>query len=287
MEAATTTEENQRRKKVHIVLSGPSGQCGKSTFARIMLERAREKEKELTLVDTDRENPDVAIAYDPDAFKQWKNQIEVDPLKNYLYQPVGAAGDPDQLVEQIVFSEDPKYAHLTQRFTELVETSRSDLIVSTPAGMGIELWLDEFNVNSEATNEDREFDLVCWWVSGGSRLSQDKLIEFRQKYNSLQMACVLNKGAVLDVVNWDMFRAGKQLSTEIEKGTIKLAEIEAYKSKHILEAVAGGSTLSTVLDEGMPTISGRTPLTRMTKAGLRGWLEKAWASIEATNLVHG
>jgi ABC-type transport system involved in cytochrome bd biosynthesis fused ATPase/permease subunit len=46
----TTVGKNQRRKKVHIVLSGPSGQCGKSTFTRIMLERAKEKREELILV---------------------------------------------------------------------------------------------------------------------------------------------------------------------------------------------------------------------------------------------
>jgi hypothetical protein len=155
--------------------------------------------------------------------------------------------------------------------------------------MGIELWLNEFNINSEAnpTNEDREFDLVCWWVSGGSKLSQDKLIEFRQKYDNLEIACVLNRGAVMDVPNWDRFRAGKELSVEIEKGRIKLAEIDAYKAKHILEAVVIGSPFSTILEKGMPVKPGeRTPLTRMTQAGLKGWLKKAWASIEATSLVH-
>lgn len=240
----------------------------------------------MVLVDADGENPNVAIAYDKEAYQQWGKKDTLrnnDSLNNFLYQPSKKSA---QSKEQIIFSDDPKYAHLGDEFNNLIEEGTDDIIVSMPAGTGIETWLDAFDINGEVMSSDRTFDLVCWWISGGSPLSQTKLVEFSKKYPNITTACVLNKGVVLDVPNWERFTLSKELSEIVEAGDIKLVEMLSYKGPSVLQAVASGTPFYEVLEQGIP-ISGSsyTLLGRITKGGLSNWLKNCWESIKKTGLI--
>lgn len=260
-------------RKVHIIMSGGLGQCGKSTLTRQMLE----KNRSLLLVDAD-PVANVAIAYDKPSWAAWYKKTPTGP--DYR-------GDGESLVmDQILFSGDLKHSNLFATFTNLVEETSKDMVVCLPVSAAIEQWLDDYAINT-LMEGDRPFDLVCWWVSAGSVRSQQELLSFKAKYPNIALAAVFNKGITTDVLNWDKFEPVPDLDQAIKSNSIKRAEMQRWASlSEILALVENGYPLYDLLANGLPQQDGgRKPLGTMVKGNINAWLDRNHKSLIETGYL--
>lgn len=306
MNSSTNTEENQAIEPdlssvmkeglptIHL-FHGVLGGSGKSTGSRLMCERYRSRKQEFTLIDAD-PNYNVARAYQKDVITLWERKSNRhstadtsttnQDIDNSMWEGSHSSSSIESslklLEEQIIFSRDTKFSYLGDRFLEAISFYGHDFVVSLPAGDDIEFWLDSNNIDSLIETNSLPFKIINWWISFGSISSQEKLVNFIQKYPHLNHVCVFNQGITSVVPNWGRFSVLPALRKMAQEGRVKKASILPWQSDPaILEAVEAGQPLHEIIENGW---QGKA-LNPIVKGKIEKWLETNWLSFEATGYL--
>jgi hypothetical protein len=281
--AKNGTKKSQKRSELpefvnntytlHISNANDGG-VGKSTLARLLVEYYRHHHSSnYVLVDAD-PKMDVAVAYAPDLYAKWEQKSGVST--NFFELSAAAvqvAETEDLLAEQILVSSDPTYSYLGDRLLQLA--CQKDVILVQPSNnlSGLMAWLDDNNINQR---QDRQFQVVSWWLSHGTQRGQDAFVNFVNRYPNLNHVFVINQGITSAVPNWSRFQLQPRIGDLLGQQQVKLAQLTRFRSDPAIVArVEQGESFERVIKTLHPEIGNK----------VQYWLETNWSSLKATGYL--
>jgi hypothetical protein len=221
---------------IHIALAA-AGRVGKSTTIKHIAEYLSSKGQAYQIVDTDRQNPDVAEGYTPELLDVWRKSGIANDSDSFAPQAsiesLSEADPIDELLkEQIFFSEDSLTAYLPRRLMKLTKLT-PNLLVNVPANSYQEV-INFLKANSVGTEPHSSAKLFNWWVSDGSHKSLDLFLETKLMFPAAQHILVLNQGRSDLIGDFAKYRWPSTLLTKYKDPKYKTAEIKTVPLPELL-----------------------------------------------------